>query len=88
MPLEFGAQNYRSMKVAEKTMLHTAVVALTQEIHGKDLFDKLKDTILFSYDIAPTVAIITEGGESTVVYQWVFMAVLIVHPAARDVLQA
>ena len=70
LPPEFSAQNYGSMKVGEKTILHSSMSTLTLEVHGKDLFDKLKDSILFSYDILPLVANVAEVGESIVVKDW------------------
>ena len=88
LPPDFSAQNYGSMKVGEKTIIHSSISSLTLEVHGKDLFDKLKDTILFSYDITPIIVNVAEVGESVVVNRWALMAEYMVHPAAREGLEA
>ena len=88
LPPDFSAQNYGSMKVGEKTVLHSSISNLTLEVHGKDLFEKLKDSILFSYDVLPVVANVAEVGESVFANRWAFMAEYMVHPAAREGLEA
>ena len=88
LPPEFTAQNYGSIEVGEKTIIHSSISTLTLEVHGKDLFDKLKDSILFSYDILPIVANIAENGEGIVADRWALMAEYMVHPAAREGLEA
>ena len=88
LPPEFGAQNYGSMKVGEKATLHASIKGLTVEIHGKELFDKLRDSILISYDIVPITVAVTEVTEGVVVNRWALMAEFLVHPSALDALEA
>lgn len=88
LPPEFGSQNYGSVKVGEKAVLHTSMRGLTLEIHGKDFFEKLKDSILVSYDITPIIASATEATEGVVVNRWALMAEFLIHPSALDALEA
>ena len=88
LPPEFGAQNYGSMKVGEKATLHASIKGLTVEIHGKELFDKLRDSILISYDIVPITVAVAEVTEGVVVNRWALMAEFLVHPSALDALEA
>lgn len=88
LPPEFNAQNYGSMKVGEKATLHASIKALTVDIHGKELFEKLRDSILMSYDIAPIAVAVAEVTEGVVVNRWALMAEFLVHPSALDALEA
>lgn len=88
LPPEFSAQNYGSMKVGEKATLHSSIKGLTVEIHGKELFDKLRDSILISYDIVPIAVAVPEAPEGVVVNRWALMAEFLVHPSALDALEA
>ena len=88
LPPEFGSQNYGSMKVREKAVLHTLMGGLTLEIHGKDLFEKLKDSILVSYDITPIIASATEATVGVVVNRWDLMAEFLIDTSALDALEA
>ena len=84
LPPEFNAQNYGSMKVGEKATLHASIKALTVDIHGKEFFEKLRDSILISYDIAPIAVTVAEVTEGVVVNRWALMAEFLVHPSALD----
>ena len=88
LPPEFNAQNYGSIKVGEKATLHASLKALTVDIHGKELFEKLRDSILISYDIAPIAVAVAEVTEGVVVNRWALMAEFLVHPSALDALEA
>lgn len=88
LPPEFGSQNYGSMKVGERAALHAKITDLTLEIHGKDLFDKLKDSILLSYDVIPAVVNVVDNTEGIVVNRWALMAEFLVHPDALSALEA
>ena len=87
LPPDFSSQNYGSMKVGEKATLHASIRSLSIEVHGKDLFDKLKDTILFSYDVFPTAVHVSEPTEGVMVNRWALMAEFMIHPSALDALE-
>ena len=83
LPPEFGAQNYGSMKA----ILHSSIRSLSVEVHGKDIFDKLKDSILVSYDVLLTAVHVSEPTEGVMVNRWALMAEFKVHPSALDALE-
>ena len=87
LPPEFGAQNYGSMKVGEKAILLSSIRGLSVEVHGNDIFDKLKDSILISYDVLPTAVHISEPTEGVMVNRWALMAEFMIHPSALDALE-
>ena len=84
---ELSAQNYISMKVGEKATLHASIKALKVDIHGKELFEKLRDSVLISYDIATIAVAVAEVTEGVVVNRWALMAEFLVHPSAHDALE-
>ena len=75
------------MKVGEKAPLHASMRSLSIEVHGKDLFNKLKDSILFSYDVFPTAVHVSEPTEGVMVNRWALMAEFMIHPSALDALE-
>jgi hypothetical protein len=46
LPADFGQISYGLMKAQQKAQLHGIIKALNQENNGKDLFDKLKNSII------------------------------------------
>lgn len=84
LPVEFTELNYGSMKIGPKNMLHGIIKSLRLETHGKKLFDDLKDSLLFSYDVQPAAVTTDVPPEGITVNRWALLAEFYIHPASRD----
>ena len=83
LPANFTTISYGLMKANQKIQLNTVISALSQEINGKEIFDKLKDAALNRIEVASTVTDIdNEGG--VLVNRWALMVEFYVHPSARE----
>jgi hypothetical protein len=70
-----------------KKLLHGIIKSLRLETNGKKLFDDLKDSLLFSYDVLPAAVATDVPPEGTTVNRWTLLAEFYVHPASRDALE-
>jgi hypothetical protein len=83
LPANFTTVSYGLMKGNQKIQLNTVIGALSQEINGKEIFDKLKDAALNRTEVVSAVnEIDNEGG--VLVNRWALMIEFYVHPSARD----
>ena len=83
LPANFTTTSYGLMKPNQRILLNTVICALSQEMNGKENFDKLKDAALNRIEASSTVIDIdNEGG--VLVNRWALMVEFYVHPSARE----
>jgi hypothetical protein len=75
------------MKIGPKNLLHGIIKSLRSETHGKKLFDDLKDSLLISYNVAPSAATTDTPPEGITVNRWALLSEFYVNPASRDALE-